>query len=409
MTAPTPAPPTAAELVTRYASTFNATHLTSHGVASPLGVWLLLALLAPQATGPGLADLERALGAPAPVASALARDLLNSPHPAVTAALAAWSRAALVDTDRWHAWATTLPTAANTDAMPTQDGADRWVSTVTGGLLEAFPAEIGPETALVLASALAARVTWTHPLTPAAATDLAGPFGREPHVQALQAAPAHRTFLAHTQSAGVVAVHCAQSADGLRVISVIAAPDVAPAGVHAGAAQIAALLAGPGGSGARMLSLFDLPVGTGHAFDIAEDHVSRLGAERVEEVTAFLPTWAAASNIDLAAAPGVAGALAVLESFLAPGAPAGPSQARQSAVASFHQDGFEAAAVTAMRVGVCNAGAPTRVVRRRATLRFNRPYAVLALAVAKGTPTASLWDQVPVFSAWVGSPAPHQS
>lgn len=59
---------------------------------------------------------------------------------------------------------------------------------------------------------------------------------------------------------------------------------------------------------------------------------------------------------------------------------------------------------------------PAEAVRRTATIRSNRPYAVPAVArnsvpdpempsVRAGDLGASAWDGVPVFSAWVAEPA----
>jgi hypothetical protein len=93
--------------------------------------------------------------------------------------------------------------------------------------------------------------------------------------------------------------------------------------------------------------------------------------------------------------------------------PAGEARlaARQAAVASYTREGFEAAAVTRMVVAMSGRD----VVRRTLTLRFNRPYAAVAVAVPPAGPpgvdgthqeasTAPTGFVLPVFSAWVAEP-----
>jgi hypothetical protein len=77
-------------------------------------------------------------------------------------------------------------------------------------------------------------------------------------------------------------------------------------------------------------------------------------------------------------------------------------QAKQSAIAEFNRTGFKAAALTVFEISA-TAGPPqrgNRVLQRHATVRFNRPFAAVALAVANPRSNGT-WDRVPVFSAWV--------
>jgi hypothetical protein len=77
-------------------------------------------------------------------------------------------------------------------------------------------------------------------------------------------------------------------------------------------------------------------------------------------------------------------------------------EARQSAVASYTREGFQAAAVTAMMFPQSGH----QVVRRTLTLRFNRPYAAVAVAGIDheaGRHTTARFA-LPVFSAWVAEP-----
>src|SRR4029450_10150521 len=70
--------PLTATLIARYAERFNAAFADGeHAVTSPLGAWLLLALVAPSADGDRKARLEEVLGTTAEDAFARATALLE--------------------------------------------------------------------------------------------------------------------------------------------------------------------------------------------------------------------------------------------------------------------------------------------------------------------------------------------
>src|SRR5689334_20336821 len=89
-----------AEALTAYAGRFHAAVGPRHHVASPLGAWLLLALVGAADGGQALAET---LGMPADDAAGVARELLDHPHPAIAAATAAWTRDAPAAAARWLA------------------------------------------------------------------------------------------------------------------------------------------------------------------------------------------------------------------------------------------------------------------------------------------------------------------
>jgi hypothetical protein len=383
-------------------------------VASPLGLWVLLALLAPATTDGARTALEAELGTPVDDAHTRAVELLATPHPAVHAAIAAWSRQVFLG-PAFTAWATSLPPMVETGAVPTPARADAWAAEHTGGLVPRFPVQITDLTAVVLASALATDVSWIEPFSAVPADALGGPFGAAIRT-ALRAHPSHVQVLVDTQAAGLVAVHAAEAAAGLRVVSVIAAPGVDPATVHVAAHAVAALLGGDPAAPARVLDLFDVPLGEGHAWTLTEEerevHV-HTDDGRTRATTTFLAAWSASSDHDLLDAPGVAEALTALDGFLLPDARPAAFDVRQAAVAECTRLGFRAAAVTAMALRAGSARPPLQRVRHReAVVRFNRPYAVLAVALdeapdqERGWGTRRLgapaWDGLPVFSAWVG-------
>lgn len=402
-------------LVERFADGMTARLATTHAVTSPLGLWLLLALLAPAATGADRADLEDALGTDADDAHARAAELLRADHPAVATAAAVWSRPELLDAARFAAWAATLPAVVETGPVPDQEGADAWARARSLGLVDHFPVAVARDTAAVLASAVATRVAWAEPFDEVPAAALGGPFGSQV-ASALRAPASHTRAIVRTAAAGDVVVHAASSGTGLLVVSAIADPDVAPPAVHVAARQAAAQLRGDREAGAERVSLFDLPLGAGHAWTLAETTEERFGArgDTDETVDVVMAAWEARSDHDLADVPGAGPAARTLGTLLR--ADAGPAEveARQAAAATFGREGFEAAAVTgiAMRAGA--APVARRVRHRTAHATFHRPHAVLAVARNRGTDPARpwhdvdlgapAWEDLPVFSAWVGHP-----
>lgn len=374
-----------------YATRFHARVGAEHHVASPLGAWLVLALCAaadPDSPKDGLAD---ALGMEPEAAVRTAAALLESPHPLVAAAAAIWQRLSDAKVDF-----SGLPPTVETGPLPDQASLDAWAREHTFGLIEKFPLRLDPDTVLILASALATRVSWDEPfdLVPAARLGDSPWAGRVGQVLHTPRRGGHDQHIIGTRRAGDVAVHTARARDGLLVTSVIADSRVPAEQVIATAYDIAA----SGRAGRR--SLFDLPLGSGPLWTITEERARTSAPDGREEVcTAVLPAWSARSEHDLsaaelgfpAAAEVLARALRLTEYAFA---------AKQAAVAKYTRVGFEAAAITAMMMMAAGVPMFRDGVRRTAELRFGHPYAVVATANQPGSP----WHHVPVFSAWVTTP-----
>jgi hypothetical protein len=381
------------ELVSAYAALFNPPALRGHTVTSPLGLWLLLALAGPATTGAARAELETVLGTTIEDAAARAADLLGEPHPAVTALAAVWDRNL---GQAFDAWAHTLPDVVARGPIPGQAEADGWARSHSRGLIDEFPLRIDRLTRLLLASALATDIAWRTPLD--ATEELGGEFGGL--VRRGLTVRDGTQLVVDTDAAGRVAVAAPHTRSALEVLSVIAAPGVAPAEVDAAAHQVAALLRGDDRAARRVP---DEDLADGHAWTVTEHREQRTGGPAVQtEWRSHLPAWSATSTHDLKEAPGVAPIVSALTGFLAEDDLPATFGAAQTAVASYTMSGFKAAAVTA--VGLVAAGLPSfhDVLVKRIEVRFNRPYAVLACAARDDGPRA--WRGVPVFSAWVTRP-----
>ncbi|MGW5013450.1 hypothetical protein ACWEOR_15310 [Micromonospora chalcea] len=386
----------------RYAERLHRAAGDTHHVASPLGAWLLLALTGPAATGETRAALAEALDADPDDAAAEARALLGAPHPMVAAATGLWERAPAPELAAWRA---ALPENAERGPLPDQATLDGWARERTGGLIDSFPVDVTPDTLLLLANALATRVSWADPFDTAPGAELgAGSAWSGRPSRVLRTPPfGHRCWVAATDRAGDVAAHAvpARTGDdgaGMLVVSVAAAPDVPAADVLAAAQELASAAALLPDAMPGRRSLFDLPLGETPLWTLREEPTRTYADDgREERATAVLPCWSAQSRHDLTA-PGfgfdaAAQALGELLGL------AGPRfDAAQSAAARFGRYGFEAAAVTAF--GRATA-LPPEGVARVAELRFGHPYAVVAVTT---DPAGGPWHALPVYSAWVADP-----
>ncbi|RLK25029.1 hypothetical protein DER29_3014 [Micromonospora sp. M71_S20] len=398
----------------RYADRLHAVIGDGHHVASPLGAWLLLALAAPAATGPTRAALEEVLGTDVAAAAEAAHGLLAAPHPLVPSATAFWHRPG-VETPGLDGWRAALPASTGTGPLPDQAGLDAWAREHTLGLIEAFPLTVTPQVLLVLASALATRVSWAAPFEVAPADALGPGSAWAGGLRRALRSPehGHRCWIADTARAGTVAAHAAPAqpartadgAAGLLVVSVVAAPDVPAGDVLAAAHELATTAADTPERElpARRRSLFDVPLGEGPLWTLREEPTRTYAPDgREERATAVLPCWSARSRHELTA-PGLgfpAVARAFGELLDSPGL---EFEAAQAAMARYGRYGFEAAAVTAFGATL---SLPPEGVARVAELRFGHPYAVVAVATDEraGDGAAGPWHGVPVFSAWVADP-----
>ncbi|HEX4428441.1 MAG TPA: serpin family protein [Frankiaceae bacterium] len=379
------------ELIADYAARMHR-QVSGHHVLSPLGAWLLLALVGPATRGTHREELEAVLGIDADTAFAQASTLLREQHPAVAAATACWHLSA-VDTAALAAWLETLPASTEQGDLPSQDQADAWAERVTDGLITRFPLKMTRDLVLVLATALATRISWQRPFELTDAADLGPVWGTEVQ-QVLRSVPTHRASVADTEAAGRVGVHVAGSLDGLDVVSVVAGESVPPGSVIAAAHEIAA-------GNVPEVALGDLPLGDGHAWKVTE-RVAGPGREDQEEKRyALIPAWHATTELDLAATDlGFGIAAEALMALLPPGHY--DHGAVQSAVASYKREGFEAAAITGLYIRASARRPQPRV--RDLEVRFVRPYAVVAVTRGRrngGDPWHDPWWGMPVFSAWV--------
>ena len=227
---------------------------------------------------------------PAEDADQVLRALLASPHPAVASALACWT-APEARSEAIRGRLDRLPKEVAAGEIPSQAEADEWAAERTLGLIDRFPTNLGPETLMVLASALATRVSWAEPFTLVPATELGGtgPWRSSLNEVLSSLATSHSVDL-WSSPVGLLGVHRVYAIEGLEVCSVIGPPEVSAADV------IAAWLDEP----ARTeCDLFELPVGDGHAWSLSEVE----GWAGMTTTSAVMPAWSASSTFNLLSDP----------------------------------------------------------------------------------------------------------
>lgn len=352
----------------------------------------MLALVAPSADGDVRRELEDVLGCPADEAFAAARELLADPHAELVLGSAVWHDPG-VATERLIELIRRLSPPADAGPIPSQAQADAWARERTLGLIEKFPIEVesGASLVLLLATAIAARVSWAVPFAFADEHELSLPaddaFARKPMLRDYGGAD-WRGFV--DTDIGVVAALSARSQHGLLVTSVIGDPTADPAAMLDAAQRLAVTVAC--GDRPDRKSLFDLPLGGGPAWRVEEERLPTSDRERYETL---LPAWEVRSDHDLLGAGelGFGAAGTALIALLPPGGYT--LEAKQRAMARYTREGFEAAAVTGVGVRSSLQIVPETTVRT-ARIEFTKPHAVVAVTTGDGP-----WDGIPVFSAWV--------
>lgn len=279
----------------------------------------------------------------------------------------------------------------------------------------AVPMRIDERTRIVLASALATKVSWSVPLEVVPAEDHLGvssPWRGRVGRLLWDERPGLIAKLVLTRAAGLVAVHCAAAVEGVTVVSVSAEPGLSRAvvldAVHDVLAQMRA-----GWPASMTCSLLELPVGLGHSWQISEREIpTPTAGERVELISgASLPAWRVESQLDFKRSElfGSEAALNALRELIGP-RPDDETVAGQAAVASFTRFGFETAAITFFGIAISASREPLETgVERSATLRFDHPYAAVAVAgnasaLAGDDQPESSFTSLPLFTAWIDTP-----
>ncbi|MEU6255494.1 serpin family protein [Streptomyces sp. NPDC047043] len=381
-------------LTARWASTVD-----DGTVFSAAGVWPLLGFLADGAAGAAREELAGAVGIPAGQSAAAARELLDAMGRmrGLDCALGLWTRRTVELREAWEAG---LPADAHGvltgDAKADRSALDAWAAKRTGGLVERMPVMLRPDTALVLATALALRTDWEVPFTGELAA-WRGPVERAEDWAGLTRTTSDLDDVSVARACdGTVTAVRVRGTNGLDVHLLLGDERMAPGRVLSAGVDILAggLAAVPGSR---------LPLG-GPGPGL---RVNRIRTLRPQAPSLVLDTveFALAADHDLIARPELFGLATASDG--APGhfpgisaAPLGLRSGQQSATATFSAEGFRAAAVTTMEPVWLSAPEQQPEPEYETTVThavFERPFAFLAVHRA---------TRLVLAAGWVAEPKP---
>ncbi|MFD9355662.1 serpin family protein [Streptomyces sp. NPDC060031] len=382
-------------LTTRWAG-HAATDGTGTVFTAP-GLWPLLALLADGAAGPARAELAEAVGIPAPAAAGAARELLTALDGVrgLRAATGLWARR---DLPLEEGWSARLP-AGTRGALTGDDDTDKkaldvWAADRTDGLIEKMPVDLDRETRLVLASALALRLRWIRPFRPGTAWIDEGPWSERPLLGLSRSTALLDRVRVAQAPTGPVSLLEVVGDGGVDVHLVLGEPQASPGQVLQ--AGIAAVTRAIPSTGASLLPEGNPGPGL---------RIERVpSTDRQEWLHLETVAFEVRADHDLLDRPRLFGLESATDDRHGhfPGISTDPlaiGSARQSAVARFHAEGFEAAAVTAFAIGAGAAVPRLRYRVRRAEVAFHRPFGFLAVHRT---------SRLVLAAGWVTDPLPYE-
>jgi hypothetical protein len=386
------------ELVNNYSSKFLDALPDGHNISSPLGMWVLLSLIAPSLEGEEREEMEAILGAPAEQLSIKVQHLFNELPSDLFLSFAFWFREHFLHMSNVDNFLKNLPAIVEVENSISQEHADSWANEKTLGIIDKFPEEITAETAFIFASALATKIKWKWPFT--TTTPITTGKFAEYSLEGMIAKRLHYKAIFKT-SYGYAGVHMAESAgEGLsEVYSIITDnPDLSQKDAQKAALEII-------NGKAVQVSLFDLPLGDATPWNVQEyTTISYDAPEKREEIDAVVASWSAESEYDwfgTMVVPGVPVAVENMERWL--NGKDSSVKAVQAAKAKYGIEGYEAAAITYFSGFVTAAnpgfGEKYEVLVRTATINFDNPYTVIA------TVNTHEEGNIPVFIAWVETPS----
>ncbi|NNG97135.1 hypothetical protein [Gordonia araii] len=390
---------------------------TPHMAMSPLAMWAPLALLGTSAVAAD-SDVQPSVAA----AEKMIHAVLRQPHPACPVSAGLWIDATVANDDLAELVGQLADYGHSAGAgIPVRAQLDKWASSLTGGIVPWFPLDEEDDSfailsgdpvrdpALVGAVAFTSSGDWPVPLATCWAGALSESWGID---RALQATGPD-CGLAWDPSLGYVGVTVNRCGNGLFTISVIADPDVPDSDVTAAAARLARRFA----TGEQvLLRNVDLPSGD-HGWWRVDDSSFYDGFIEQQHNSALIPAWSAGYVYDVMQLG--LGYWGVLQQSLAPRV--GPDDAHASAghaaYSGFGRTGFQAAAVTAVRIGQqgmfaalyatllrepSDAGEqPPGVGGTLVELEYRHPFAVVVATASEFRD--HFWQGLPLHVAWVST------
>ncbi|MGW1884047.1 serpin family protein [Streptomyces sp. NPDC001970] len=365
-------------------------------VFSATGVWPLLAFLADAADGPARGELEDAVGMRAEEAAAAARQLMSALMNVrgSRTAVRLWARRTLPLHESWVAGlpADTVGVLSG-DAEADRRTLDAWASARTDGLIKSMPLTLDDSVPLVLAAAQALKLTWLRPFDEGEMLPETGPWeGRYLLALRRKTSLLDRVGVAET-AAGPLTVLKVLGDTGVDVHLLLGDHDMAPGDV---------LRSGIGVLDGTYRTVPGDLLPPGEAGPGLEVRTVRSASPGPTLSVRTSPFRLAASH-DLLQQAALFGLSTARDDRYGhfPGISAEPlaiGSARQSAMARFDAEGFDAASVTTFAVAAAGMPPPPRYVTRRIYAEFDRPFGFLAVHRT---------SRLVLTAGWVAEPVPH--
>ena len=367
-----------------------------NSVVSGLGLWPLLALLATAADEPGRSELATAAGVDPASAADQAVGLITTIDGSADlhAALGVWVHEQLKLSESFDTVIpATLTGTLTGDLAGDKAKLDAWAAQHTDNLIREMPLEVTSDLAVVLASALSLRTTWTRPFKEQIKRQYDGPWaGGSWHWLERSDRELDSVRRYDDPSAGALTVITVQGDADVDVLLGIASPQTAQPEVLAG--LLAASAKPTDGQPGSALVQQGEP-----RQEIAPGLKIGLTTSSVPELKLSLPSFSVRAEHDLLAKRELFGLTTVTTdpgrtghfSAISP-EPLAVGQAKQTVLARFFATGFEAAAVTAM--GLMRTSMPTNQARRL-EVDLDRPFAFVAVHRA---------SRLPIVAGWIAEP-----
>lgn len=370
-----------------FAERFHKNFLGQHRLASPLGAWCLLAYIAINDDNPSPKVTESLGCSPAEAQEILAQLLKEQPE-VVSLAVKSWLNPSIVNLASVSSWSKEAQEVASPiEDIPTQEELNAWARAESKRLITQFPVQIKPDLFLALfANLVGAEANWDEPYKAVSDDPMSSAWQVSNFLVSNKETSSSRIHQDETH--GLFGVHRKFAKDGeFSVYSVMALDEsVSEEATMAVARKIAA--------GAKQsFSAQDLPLGESALGSLS---VTAQKAPAPQEIfTTFLPSWQSSNSFNLLDTD--LGFLEGLERFESMGQKVGISlEAKQGVEARYSAEGFKAGSRT---FGISNLRCrPVEDFEiRHVTMRFNRPYAV----VASVDYVNEAWNRVPIFDGWV--------
>jgi hypothetical protein len=358
-----------------------------HRLASPLGAWCLLAYIAINDDNPHPKVIE-SLGCSPEEAQEILTKLLKKQPKVVSLAVKAWLNPSAANVASVKSWDNEAKEVASPiKDIPTQDELNAWARAESNRLITQFPVEINPDMFLALFTNLVGtEVAWESPYKAVSDEAMGSAWKIDNFLVAHK--ETYSSYIYQDETYDLFGVHRKFAKDGeFSVYSVIALDNnVSEEATMAVARKIVS------SGGYKRFSAHELPLGESANGTLS---VTAQKAPSSEEIfTTFLPAWESSNNFNLLQTD--LGFREAIERFEDMDDAGIYVEAKQGVEAQYTAEGFKASSRTfGIATKRCRPVEDCEI--RHVTMRFNRPYAVVAMV----DDVNKTWNRVPIFDGWV--------